>query len=85
MKVFHTESGSVYQLDEANQKIRRLSGVNAPTPRQGQDGEWRPYAEVMFIPNGSCLIHWYYDDDPVEGKIGRCTMTSKVTKMEDVQ
>lgn len=40
---FITLSGSLYQVDTVNKKIRRLNGKNDPTPRQGEDGVFKSY------------------------------------------
>lgn len=59
--IYKTESGSVYQVDEANSRVRRLLGTNAPTPRQGPDGEWKQYVSLSMwnTEDGKCLwIDW---------------------------
>lgn len=48
--IFHTESGSTYEVDVINKKIRRLNGAKDPTPRQGRDGEWRDYSYLWPSP-----------------------------------
>ena len=47
--IYKTESGSVYQVDEAGKRVRRLSGTNAPTQRQGADGEWKEFVSVDVL------------------------------------
>lgn len=47
---FTTASGSVYEVDTAKKRIRRLNGVKDPTPRQGKDGEWRSYRQLHPDP-----------------------------------
>lgn len=44
---FTTESKSVYEVDLANKRMRRLSGEKDPTPRSGKDGEWKVF-EYIF-------------------------------------
>lgn len=44
---FTTESKSVYEVDLANKRMRRLSGEKDPTPRSGKDGEWKAF-EYIF-------------------------------------
>jgi hypothetical protein len=46
---FKTATGSVYELDQLEKKVRRLTGVENPTPRQGTDGEWKEYKSVSRI------------------------------------
>jgi hypothetical protein len=69
-----TTANSVYQVNEADHMIRRLSGVNDPTPRQGVDGQWREYEQILPHPAGGLLIVW-------NQTTGKCTWTSDV--MED--
>lgn len=64
--LFYTVSGSAYEVDSVNKRIRRLSGKANPTPRQGKDGEWRNYAELHPAPlkvGESALIVWGDDVD----------------------
>lgn len=60
---------SRYEIDTYNNRVRRVSGDDNPTPRQGEDGVWKDYVEISKA--GPCLLfHW--DDE------GRGTMTSPV-------
>lgn len=68
---FLTETGSVYEIDEVGRRIRRLSGVKDPTPRQGKDGEWKSYFSTAMVGK-NFLIVW---NDGGEG-----TMTSPIVK-----
>jgi hypothetical protein len=68
--IFKTISGSTYELDQPNKRIRRLNGTEDPTPRQGADGEWKTFNNCTDVREGnSVLIQW-------EGE--RCTVTSIV-------
>ena len=68
-----TTVNSVYQINEADHLIRRVSGANDPTPRQGVDGEWQAYESIQ--PHfGALLIVWAVTSDC----IARCTWTSNV-------
>ena len=71
---FTTESGSVYEVDDANTRIRRLEGRHDATPRQGADGEWRVYHWIseVFLKD-SVLIAW--------DAVGKATMTSRVESL----
>lgn len=58
---FTTASGSVYEVNTDSKQIRRLNGVKDPTPRQGQDGQWRAYDEIFPDPpkvGSSLVIKW---------------------------
>lgn len=63
---------STYEVDRTHRQIRRIEGVNDPTPRQGTDGEWREYHALTMLLNGSYLIAW--------DAHGRCTITSRVVE-----
>jgi hypothetical protein len=72
---FRTESGSLYQVDLAGRRIRRLAGHHEPTARQGEDGHWRAYVELLPSEPQSgapLLIVWGRQPD---GNV-RCTKTS---------
>ena len=61
---------SVYQIDEAEHLIRRVSGANDPTPRQGTDGEWREYETIEPLMGGLWVM-W-------DSESGKGTWTSDV-------
>lgn len=79
MTTYITESGSVYEVDHDNKRVRRLSGVKDPTPRQGKDGEWKTYVELNTELFPGCLFFiWEHP--------GKGTRTSPVVGMnKDVQ
>jgi hypothetical protein len=73
-----TVTGSLYELDGENHRIRRVSGERAPTIRQGTDGTWRSY--VLIAPEqptvGSRLVVvWEID---VDGHRAESTILSEV-------
>ncbi len=79
---FTTASGSMYEVDKENSKIRRLVGVDDPTPRQGYDGEWKVFVSITDVELGySVLVGWRYKEDgvTVEG-----TLTSPVVRIGQV-
>jgi hypothetical protein len=55
---FETLSGSVYEVNSEEKKIRRLTGRVSATKRQGQDGEWREYQQAIVRLNQSVMIVW---------------------------
>lgn len=61
---FRTVSGSIYEIEQENNRIRRLSGTIAPTERQGSDGEWKEYmyATVLTL-NKPLIITWKINED----------------------
>lgn len=65
---------SCYELDLVSKKIRRLKGSEDPTPRQGDDGAWKEYTDIVGpVPGKPMLVLW-------EGV--RCTKTSVITKIQ---
>ena len=76
--ICYTETGSIYEIDNINKKIRRLSGQENPTPRIGQDGQWRKFKTIEKISNGQMLIIWDF-----EGLVAKSTLTSIVVRTEE--
>lgn len=61
--LIRTETGSTYEIDQQNKKIRRLHNLRGrqPTEHQGTDGEWKPYEEIVNLKVGSSLVVvWSY-------------------------
>ncbi len=59
--IIHTETGSIYEVDRKNKRVRRMTGKDNPTPRMGKDGEWRSYTDIQPDPpeaGGRLLIVW---------------------------
>jgi len=78
---FETISGSLYEVDQKNCCVRRLVGVNDPTPRQGPDGEWRDYADITYIiPGQPVIITWRFDTE-TDMVCARSTITSNVKEI----
>lgn len=46
---FSTETGSIYEVDPANRRVRRITGHRPPTERQGSDGEWKTFVWIRPI------------------------------------
>jgi len=51
---FKTVTGSIYEVD--GMRVRRLTGAKDPTPRQGEDGEWKDCLEMSNISIGQSVI-----------------------------
>lgn len=87
--LFTTTSGSSYELDISNKRIRRLDGKKDPQPRQGKDGEWKTYAailpEVPRVGEG-VIIFWTKDTPLLEGSDKNnnpCTITSVIVSVSE--
>ena len=70
--IYKTETGSLYQVDEENKRVRRIEGVKAPTPRQGKDGEWKEYKVFQRLSDGCLWFDWT--------GLGNGTVTSRVVE-----
>ncbi len=73
MKTVKTLSGSIYEVDENNKRVRRIFGTNNPTPRQGNDGDWRNYEQLHLTLGNRMLVIWGQ-----AGNIIQTTSTSTV-------
>lgn len=82
-KYARTFTGSIYEIDEDAKKIRRLSGVKDSTPRQGADGDWKQYQEIMMTPLKNMVIIWETTINPDGELINRATATSPVEAFGD--
>lgn len=83
---FHTESGSIYEVDTDHKRIRRVSNSERPaTLRQGNNA-WKDYSSLSDIVVGSpVLISWEPKNTPLLPESPSCalpaTLTSAVTKI----
>lgn len=79
--IFRTISGSSYEVDQEKKKIRRLYGKLPSTARQGQDGEWKSFADLSELTIGRpVIIVWAYDCDSL-GPVAKSTMTSLLAEI----
>lgn len=78
MIIIETESGSKWELDLEEKRIRRLSRITSrPTHNVPEDGVWRAYADLSVLDDRTLLIVW--GAEPCEvGLIFRRTITSPV-------
>lgn len=78
--IFVTETGSSYELDAANYRVRRLNGSSSPTQRQGPDGQWRTYTSISNVElNSSVLICWTDFETQADNTfVAKTTYTSRV-------
>ncbi len=71
--IVQTENSN-YELDYPNKRVRRITGSNRPTPRQGIDGTWREFLSVYRMDGGLLFVWNKRDSDGVL----ECTLTSLV-------
>jgi hypothetical protein len=82
--IFNTVSGSIYEVDETNKRIRRLEGKTLGTVRVGNDGDWKRYSNISEIKVGrSIVIVWGIDYDGGEYVKARSTITSSVESVSE--
>lgn len=73
---------SMYELDKTNRIIRRLSGINNPVSRQGEDGQWKKYNEIGELVIGlPLIIVWEIGMDDSGEVVLRTTQTSIVSEI----
>ena len=67
---------STYEIEHTGHgiRVRRLDGVNEPTPNQGADGQWQAVSTYDWEAGG-ILFQWL--DLP-----GKATLTSRVRGVE---
>lgn len=97
--IIKTESGSIYELDQANKRIRRIEGMQVPTPRMGSDGTWKTFVQADIVDmldpdssnvksNDGCTqqrlaIIWRWDLQ--DGTmIARSTLTSAIVEVHEI-
>ncbi len=71
---------STYEV--IDNKIRRLYGTEGPTVRQGDDGDWKEFMEMLGPEVGKrmCII-WKFTEDLV----AQTTQTSVVIEILETQ
>lgn len=50
---------STYEVDLPGRRVRRITGERQPTPRQGTDGDWRGYQDILAAPMPDGLSVWF--------------------------
>jgi hypothetical protein len=83
MKYVRTYSSSIYEIDEEAKKIRRLHGIKDPTPRQGNDGDWKDYKEIIIALNKQLIIVWGNGTNANGEAIMKTTATSSIEAIGD--
>jgi len=80
---FKTVSGSVYEVNLTDKKIRRLNGSTNPTARQGKDGDWKEFANITRISIGHPVFITWTAKVPVfvPGALAAATATSIVKEI----
>jgi hypothetical protein len=72
---FTTVSGSLYEIDQREKRIRWLSGKTRHRTFPA-DRQWRAFHEITYLePGMSCVIVW---SETKDGERPDCTMTSVV-------
>ena len=71
---------SAYEVDQAEQRIRRITSTHAPTPNQGDDQIWKHYWHLSWVGK-RLLIEWGIDNTN-DGDVLRRTMTSEIQSVD---
>lgn len=79
--IFRTES-STYEVDRAGRRIRRVSGKGPPTPRMGEEGEWRRYSDLSEVRVGEPVVVLWAMGEESGLAVARTTVTSPVREVE---
>lgn len=80
---FKTISGSTYEVDLANKRMRRLVGETQNSARI-RSGEWRNYSMIYLEIGRPGEILWTDETPPLSTKGGMpATITSMVESIED--
>lgn len=66
---------SAYEVDLENNRVRRLHGKDAPTPRQGADGDWREFVQVIGLQEKSDGVIFVWSP-------GKITQTSPIVEID---
>ena len=72
--VFHTESGSVYEVDEQKKRLRKIGKTT--TDRLSNDGKWKNYHNLDLTDAGNLIIVWNITDEGIH----QSTITSRIVK-----
>lgn len=82
--VYKTESGSTYEVDYDGKRVRRMSGTKEPTERQGKDGEWKVYEDIIRPTIGHRLAFVWTSESVEDGlTVYRTTFTTPVTHINE--
>ena len=76
-----TTRSSVYEFDQANNRVRRRASTHEPLPNQtrwAQDGDWQSYLEIGWQLDGVMIV-WAVDE---EAQVVRRTLTSTVMTVD---
>lgn len=77
IKLYKTETGSIYEVKSDTKEVRRVYGINDPTFYLGQDGSWKKY-EDLSEDFDHLVIVWGFVDD-----IYKTTITSKIVDYDE--
>lgn len=79
--MFRTISGSTYEADPQNKKIRRLYGKLPSTDRQGLDGDWKTYHSLSEVVVGHPVIIVWELVVVSKEPVARSTVTSLIKEI----
>lgn len=80
-----TESGSVYDVDVAGKRIRRLHGRHGPADTQPQDGIWRSFAGLEGPEPGLPMVVYWAKEAPAARATDFGFRTTAVESVQEVE
>lgn len=79
-----THTGSVYEFDEANKRVRRMGLEHEDQTRASP--EWRPYEEILVVTLGApMVIRWPDDVGLLEGSPEDAVPTTETSPVVAVE
>ena len=73
--IFTTASGSTYEVDKTNKRMRQTCGRKSASSYAPEIGEWKAFVSYGMLGNSLCVI-W----ELVDG-VAKATQTSTVVSM----
>ena len=77
---FTTASGSVYQVDTEDKRIRQIKGRTSERVNRNGNGQWVDFTEIDVRAGRSALIVWPRDVAAIDGCTD-ITVTSRVVSI----
>jgi hypothetical protein len=79
-----TESGSVYDVDHAGMRIRRVHGRHGPADTQPQDGIWRSFTGLEGPTAGEPMVVYWANEAGSARETNLGFRTTEVVEVAEV-
>jgi len=80
-----TESGSVYDVDHAGMRIRRVHGRHGPADTQPQDGIWRSFTGLEGPTAGKPMVVYWANEAGSARETNLGFRTTEVVEVAEVE